>query len=260
MDTNKIDNDMTSKFILEKISEQLSPKTIKDILMVLKQIARHGNINITINGPKIIKQPIKILNESEQRSLESYIKNNFNNMELGIFIALYMGLRIGEVCGLKWSDIDFENETINIKRTISRVKDFDESSKKKTKIIFTMPKTDKSARTIPIPKSIFDFLKIIKSQCSCEEYYVLTNSSEFIEPRSYYNHYKRILKKLELGGFNFHALRHTFATRCIELGFDPKTLMEILGHSDIKITLAFYVHPTNNLKAESMNKLKLLEV
>lgn len=259
-DVNKIDNDMVSKFILKKINENLSPKTIKDILMILKQIAKHGNINITVNGPKVLKKPINILTELEQKKLEKYIQNNFDNMELGIFIALYMGLRIGEVCALKWSDIDFEKEVISIKRTISRVKDFDNSFDKKTKIIFTEPKTDKSKRIIPIPKSILVFLKAIRSKCESSDYYVLTNNAKFIEPRSYYNHYKRILKKIELGGFNFHALRHTFATRCIELGFDPKTLMEILGHSDIKITLAFYVHPTNNLKIESMNKLKLLEV
>lgn len=260
INTNKIDNDMVSKFILKKIDEKLSPKTIKDITTLFKQIAKYGNLNITVSSPKTSKNAIRILNELEQKNLELYIQNNFNNKELGIFIALYMGLRIGEVCALKWSDIDFENELISIKRTISRVKNFDNLTDKKTKLIFTEPKTDNSKRVIPIPKSILHFLKAVKDKCNCDEYYVLTNTAKFIEPRSYYNHYKKILKKLELGGFHFHTLRHTFATRCIELGFDPKTLMEILGHSDIKITLAFYVHPTNHLKIESMNKLKLLEV
>lgn len=257
---SKIDNDLTSKFILKKIDDGLSSKTIKDILMVFKQIAKHGNINISVSGPKATKKQIMILDKENQKNLEACIKNDFSNMELGVFIALYMGLRIGEVCGLKWSDVDFDNQTISVKRTISRVKNFDKNAKQKTKIIFTQPKTENSQRTIPIPTSLIEFFKKVKSKCTCDDYFILTNSAKFIEPRSYYNRYKKIVEKLKLNNFNFHALRHTFATRCIELGFDPKTLMEILGHSDIKITLAFYVHPTNNLKVESMNKLNFLEV
>ena len=255
-----ITDEVVSKFIIFKIESGLSNKTVKDIVMVLKQITRNSSINIMVNSPKTTQKPIKILGIEEQIKLETYIKENFNNVELGIFIALYMGLRIGEVCGLKWKDIDIEHQSIYVNRTITRVKNLDNNALTKTKIIFDEPKTINSKRTIPIPSTIVPFFKLIKSKNFNENNFVLTNSSRFIEPRSYYNCYKRILKKLKIAGFNFHSLRHTFATRCIELGFDPKTLMEILGHSDIKITLAFYVHPTNNLKVKSMEKLSLLNI
>lgn len=260
IEKDKINNDLASNFIISKIKLGLSNKTIKDIVVVLKQITKYGNINITINSPKVIPKAVKIMGIEDQVKLESYIKNNFDNIELGIFIALYMGLRIGEVCGLKWKNVDIENQVIYVYHTVSRVKNMDENSRYKTKVIIDEPKTINAKRTIPIPPTIIPFFKAIKNKNSNEENFILTNSKKLIEPRCYYNKYKKILKKLEIAGFNFHALRHTFATRCIELGFDPKTLMEILGHSDIKITLAFYVHPTDNLKVKSMEKLSLLDI
>lgn len=258
MKCEEINEDNVSKFIYLKMKESLSSRTIKDIITIFKQIIKFGKINLEVISPKISKKPIKILDETAQRKLETYIKTNFTNIEMGIFVALYMGLRIGEVCGLKWKDIDLTNKLINVKRTVSRVKNFDVYNTNKTKIIIDEPKTENSKRIIPIPSSIYDLFCILKSNRQDEEYFILTNSYKPMEPRSYYNHYKKILKKLELNGFNFHSLRHTFATRCIELGFDPKTLMEILGHSDIKITLAFYVHPTSELKIKNMEKIKLL--
>lgn len=257
--TNITDN-LISKFIMLKIKEGLKEKTIKDISVLLKQILNYGKINVTIKTPKVKKKQVKILNQNEQRKLENYIKTSFDNIELGIILALYMGLRIGEVCALKWSDIDISNQVINVNHTISRVRNFDTKIKTKTIVKIDEPKTENSKRTIPIPKTILTFLELLKAKSTNENNYVLTNSDKFLEPRSYYNKYKKILKKLELAGFNFHSLRHTFATRCIELGFDPKTLSEILGHADIKITLAFYVHPTNHQKILSMDKLSFLSI
>lgn len=256
----QITNENVTEFVLSLINLSLSNKTIKDIVTVLKQIFKFANINISISSPKVEKNKIKILSLEEQKRLETYIKNNFDNVELGIFLALYMGLRIGEICGLKFKDIDIENKLINVNRTVQRVKNLDSHSQAKTKIIITAPKTESSKRCIPIPSTILPYFAFVKANAISEEAFLLSNKEQATEPRSFYNKYQKILSKLGLAGFSFHTLRHTFATRCIELGFDPKTLMEILGHSDIKITLAFYVHPTNNLKTSAMEKLKLLEI
>lgn len=257
---NNITDDVVTRFILLKIKTGLKEKTIKDIAILLKQIFKYGKLNIIVNTPKVKKNSVKILTLEEQKRLENYIKNNFDNMEFGILLALYMGLRIGEICALRWQDIDLKNHVIEIKHTISRIRNLNSEVNSKTKLAITEPKTDNSKRVIPIPSTIIDFVKILSIKCTDKRNYVLTNSSRLIEPRSYYNKYKNILKKLGMAEFSFHSLRHTFATRCIELGFDPKTLSEILGHSDIRITLAFYVHPTDNQKIASMEKLSFLSI
>lgn len=255
--TNEINDEIISKFILLKLNAGLSTKTIKDILTLLKQITKYGKINITVNSPKVYKKTIKILESEEQKKLEFYICNNLNCITLGIMLSLYMGLRIGEVCALKWEDVDLKRRVLNINHTISRIKNLDNNSRKKTKIVIDTPKTENAKRIIPIPSTLFPFLEKFESS---NDNFILTNSSKFIETRSYYNKFIKIMKKLEISNCNFHSLRHTFATRCVELGFDPKTLSEILGHSDIKITLSLYVHPTNNLKITSMEKLKILNI
>ncbi len=159
---NKINNQKVLDFITLKTKSGLSNKTIRDILTVLKQITTYGQINITVKAPKIIPKKIKTLGLEDQKKLEKYIKNHFDNEELGIFIALYMGLRIGEVCGLKWKDIDIKNQTIYVNRTVSRVKNLEKNAKNKTKIVINEPKTVNSKRTIHIPSTILPFFEIRK--------------------------------------------------------------------------------------------------
>lgn len=267
LNKKQLNENVISDFIIKKINngnlitnKKLSSKTVKDIVTILKQIIKYGNININICSPKIVKKQIKILEIEEQKRLEFYILNNLNNITIGILISLYMGLRIGEVCALKWKNIDLENKRIHVNHTIIRIKDLSKNTPNKTKVIIEEPKTDNSKRIIPIPPTIIPFLKFIKNKNTDDNNFVLTNNSKFIEPRNYYNKYKKIMKQISIENYDFHSLRHTFATRCIELGFDPKTLSEILGHSDIKITLSLYVHPTNLLKVSCMEKLNLVEI
>lgn len=259
---SRINNDLISKFIYDKLQsgnsithQGLGNKTIKDIVTVLKQITKYGNIYINVNSPKIQKHSVTILELKEQKKLEKYIFNNINYINLGILLSLYTGLRIGEVCALQWKDINIKKATLTVNHTVLRIKDLNTTTRSKTKVIINEPKTDNSKRIIPIPSSIMEYIKCLKSN---DNYYVISNSEKSIEPRIYYEKYKKILKELNMEKYNFHILRHTFATRCISLGFDPKTLSEILGHSDIKITLSLYVHPTNALKKINMEKLKLL--
>lgn len=234
-------------------NKALTNRTIRDILVVLKQILNYLEIHYKIISPKPEKKEISILNKDEQKKLESYLMTHINPDYLGILLSLYAGLRIGEVCALRWKDIDLKERKIHINHTIMRIQS--STTAHKTKIIMGEPKTIQSKRTIPIPSCLLSILRNLKSY---DEDYVLTNTNQFIEPRTYYNHYLKVIKLLKIKNCKFHTLRHTFATRCIELGFDPKTLCEILGHADIKITLSLYVHPSDDMKIKSMEKLTFM--
>ncbi len=241
----------------------LSNKSVKEILALLKQILKYANFKgyipetpAFITVPKVQKPTIKVLSREEQLQLEQYTIND-DNKKYGIYLCLYTGLRLGELCALKWSDIDIEMQTITVSHTMQRIEDADHASDKKTKIIIDSPKTESSYREIPIPLDVAQDLSIRKQSISDDEYFFLTGSSKYIEPRSYYKYYKKCEKDCGIGDYTFHALRHTFATRCVECGFDAKSLSEILGHTDVKITLDRYVHPSMDLKRKYMEQLRI---
>ena len=175
-----------------------------------------------------------------------------NYHKLGILICLYTGLRLGEICGLMWRDIDFENKTLSVERTVQRVKDISSETKQKTKLIISDPKSDTSRRIIPLPDFLVDILEVLKKE---DFIFIVSNSLKPQEPRVYESVFKNMLKKSDVHIINFHALRHTFATRSIESGMDIKTLSEILGHSSVQITLEIYVHSSMELKRSSLNSL-----
>jgi len=232
----------------------LSNKTVRDIIVVLRQILSYGNINIRFKLPKLKKKDITILTKAEQKKLEKRALEIHSYNSIGILIALYTGMRIGEICALRWENVDMQRKIINVSNTMIRILDLDEESTSKTKVIIDQPKTDYSKREIPINKFLYAILKEMYPK-NGKEKYVLTNSLRYIEPRTYYNKYKDILLESGLNIYGFHTLRHTFATRCIEVGMDPKTLSEILGHSDVKVTLSLYVHPSSQLKDKYIEKL-----
>ena len=232
----------------------LSNKTVRDIIVVLRQILSYGNINIRFKLPKLKKKDITILTKAEQKKLEKRALEIHSYNSIGILIALYTGMRIGEICALRWENVDMQRKIINVSNTMIRILDLDGESTSKTKVIIDQPKTDYSKREIPINKFLYAILKEMYPK-NGKEKYVLTNSLRYIEPRTYYNKYKDILLESGLNIYGFHTLRHTFATRCIEVGMDPKTLSEILGHSDVKVTLSLYVHPSSQLKDKYIEKL-----
>ena len=165
-----------------------------------------------------------------------------------------MGLRIGELCALQWSDIDVDNGIMKISKTMQRLQNLSNTNSKKTDVVISSPKSDSSSRIIPIP----EFLQILFKQYKTNDIdaYFLTGTSErFIEPRTYQYYFKKVLKENNIEQTNYHILRHTFATRCIENGFDIKSLSEILGHSSVKITLDRYVHSSMDLKRKNMLRI-----
>lgn len=250
-----LNNDLVNSFTEKLLANKLEAKTVKDILVIVKQICKYAGIDIVISMPKVKKNSIQILEKKEQQILEKFLQENISFKNLGIYLCLYTGLRIGEICALKWENIDLENGNIYIKETITRIKNSDSKSKQKTIILIDSPKSMSSFRVIPLPAFLTHLFKTTIKNVNESDYF-LTGTKNYIEPRNYFNYYKRIMKKLGIKDYNFHALRHTFATRCVESGFDPKLLSEILGHSSVKITLERYVHPSYDNKVFMMNKLK----
>ena len=239
----------------------LAPKTVSDILSLLFNIFRYANsrgftaFDIRIAPPvKHQKHQIRILSVEEQKRLCDYLKSSPVSANLGILLCVFTGLRIGEICALKWEDINMEEKTIFVHQTMLRLKT-DHNDGKKTEVLISSPKSPSSIRHIPIPDEIYDMLKEMTTQPNA---YLLTGSTKFMEPRTLQYRFKKILEQCELTDANFHALRHTFATRCVELGFDVKSLSEILGHANVNITLNRYVHPSMELKRDNMSRLSEL--
>ncbi len=236
----------------------LSDKTISDIKEILMQILRfakkRGLIDAVPECPAVpARAPdISVFTKQEQERVEAQAMKEDTPFSLGIFLSLYGGLRIGEVCGLQWSDFDFQNGTICIHKTVYRIAASDGSSSAKTKVVIDIPKTDCSVRTIPLPAPVFRYLAAHRG---AGDHYVLTGSARPMEPRVCLDRYKRLLRRAGVADHTFHTLRHTFATRCVESGVDIKSLSEIMGHSDVKITLQRYVHPSMDAKKAEVNKL-----
>ncbi len=232
----------------------LKPKTVRDILTVLKQIlgyaAEQGLCTeppVKIQLPKDAPRMMKILSPTEQQRLSLYLKSEPDLQKMGVLLCLYTGMRLGEICGLRWEDIDFMNQMIKIRRTIQRIGKGNDG----TRFLLDTPKTQKSIRDIPVPDFLMEYLK--EYRCADTAAYVLTGTVQFVQPRTYQNRFKAYLKESGLPeDFHFHTLRHTFASRAIELGFDPKSLSEILGHASVNITLDRYVHSSIELKRRNM--------
>lgn len=210
-----------------------------------------------IYKPSPEKKELRILSVKEQKKLESYLFYQINETKLGILISLHTGLRIGEICALTWNNVDFAERIIRVRSTVTRVKQEQASSSRCTHLVIDRPKTKASIRDIPIPSVLMSVFKEIKQQSVSE--YVISAKDSFLSPRTYEYRYHKLLNECDIQPINYHALRHTFATRCIEVGVDVKTLSEILGHANVSTTLNTYVHSSMDLKRSQIEKLNLLD-
>ena len=248
-------------FVLKKIEHGLSAKSVKDILIVLKMGMKFGVKNEWMNHYEwdikfpVNSQPkeLEVLSVANHKKILDYVQHNFTFMSLGIYISLSTGLRIGEICALKWSDINVADGKITVQRTIERIY-MVEGEKKHTQLVINTPKTVNSCREIPISKELLAMVKPMKKVVNAD-FYVLTNEDKPTEPRTYRNYYNRLMEKLDIPKLKYHGLRHSFATRCIEAGCDYKTVSVLLGHSNISTTLNLYVHPNMEQKKRCINKM-----
>ena len=240
----------------------LSPKTVTDIMSVLRRIFDYASAcgaslpsNISTITIKKETKETNCLTRKEQDRLCRYLRMNPSDRNLGLLICIFTGLRLGEVCALTWNDISFTEQTIYVHGTMQRIQTKDDPERR-TKVVITSPKSRSSVRRIPIPREL---MRILFSCRKGRSGYVLSGTPEaYVEPRTMERHFDRVLKQLGMEHINFHALRHTFATRCVEMNFDVKSLSEILGHANVSITMNRYVHPTMELKRRNMQKLSAL--
>lgn len=244
----------------------LSAKTVSDILSVMRSIFRFAakkGIPLSCDTSSVqVKQTpkeMRVLSRSEQERLCQYLYSDLTARNIGILICLFTGLRVGELCALQWKDISLGEQTIHVCQTMQRIQDRSNSDRK-TKIVVTAPKSVCSVRTIPISQELVQIITDFQSGFPFNQssYFLTGSSQKYIEPRIMQKHFKQVLQKCSIAPANYHALRHTFATRCVELGFDVKCLSEILGHASVNITMNRYVHPSIELKRENMQKLSSL--
>ena len=256
-----VTEDLVQSFVFTKLEQGLSQKSVKDILIVLKMILRfavkqgfmqHREIDVKFPTERE-RQELEVLSRSSQKQIMEYVQKHFTFMNLGIYICLCAGLRIGEVCALVWDDIDVESGVINVSKTIQRIYVI-EGGEKHTEVIIDTPKSKNSIREIPIAKDLLRMIKPFKKVVN-GNFYVLTNSDQPTEPRTYRNYYKRLMEQLNMPKLKFHGLRHSFATRCIESKCDYKTVSVLLGHSNISTTLNLYVHPNMEQKKKCVEQM-----
>ncbi len=237
----------------------LSAKTVTDILSVLKSILKYAEENDypTPNWHRLKYPPrergkAKSFSPESRQAIAYAISRSEDPTCLGVCFAYYTGVRIGELCGLQWGDIDFGQHTVTIQRTVERIANLDPAAAAKTKIVITKPKTNASIRTIPLPDHLLHFIQRFRKPA---EVYLLTGTKKYTEPSQFYLRYQKFLKENHIPPHSFHTLRHTFATRCVENGFDVKTLSEILGHNSVTTTLSAYVHPSMEQKRRMLESL-----
>jgi len=268
MGANQLTGETVNAFIREKFDNGridetggLSAKTISDIILILLQIMEFGERKkyigkfdyINISLPKLQKKPVPVLSMTDENRLISYSLSHVNADTIGILLARYTGIRLGELCALTWRDFDFETGVLHISKTLQRIKNTDPNAGTKTKIIIDTPKSACSIRFIPVPAFLLEILKQFKGNQGLD-CYILSGTRKYVEPRLYQKRYKKILALAGIAYITVHVLRHTFATRAVALGFDIKALSEILGHASVRFTLERYVHSSDELKKTYMEK------
>jgi len=259
----KLKNEHINEFMQSKLKngglegKPLSPKTVNDMLSILlKIIKEHSNTNITVKKMSCPKQEVNIFTNAECKKLNSYVSIGTDSKKLGVIIVMLTGIRIGELCALKWQDIDLDNGIISINKTLQRVRVTGNTKKRKTKIIIKEPKTLTSIRKIPIPSNLLKRLREWEFPTTGDTY-VLTNTRKYIEPRTYQRYFKKCLQACEVKDNNVHSLRHKFATTAVSNEVDNKTISLFLGHSDVSFTMNQYVHPDMEHKRIQIEKIAL---
>ena len=242
-------------FINKKLADGLSASYVRDIFTVFKTMLKYSQeeygFRLSLKNvvlPKAERKQVEKISDTEQKKLVSYLKANMSLTAFGILLSLFMGLRIGELCGLKWEDVDFRNKILHIRRTVQRISSA--NGNRKTKIVISAPKSATSFREIAIPDMLMEYFEMFRSEA---DHFILSGADKPVEPRTMQYRYKKILQSAEVEDHNYHKLRHTFATNSAEKGFNVKALSAVLGHSSVTLTLNRYIHPDRTYERRLMN-------
>ena len=278
MKTQQYLNYLVTKPMSNKPNLTISKKTVQDILITFKAICyeamRNGlmhEFTFHTKMPKNVReneeQNFKIVKECDYDKLLKYCVENINYASIAIIMAIETGMRIGEICGLTWENVDFENNCIKVRQILNRVINEDGT----TKILISEPKTKTSKRNIPMTKLLSSLLKKYKEtktktiykdgnfknvMCSNEEYVLSTDKLKFLEPRTLRNKAYEVLKECEIDYIHFHNLRHTFCSYGLKRGIDIKVMSELMGHTKTDITMEVYTHISSEQKEEAIKKLE----
>ena len=260
----------------------LSPKSLKNIYNMLNSTLEQAVTNEKIirnplrgiKLPKIVKKEIRILETDEQTKLQTAARNSPEPQAFGIIFTLSTGVRLGELLGLKQSDLNYQRHSVIVRRTVGRLQRVDENGSlikrgagiKTTEIVVRSPKSANSQREIPLFDELWNELLSYceKMKAMMDDFGIPYNQDSYVfcnysgnpyDPRVYEDLFKRTLKAANLERINFHALRHTFATRALEAGMDIKVLSSILGHAQASTTLNLYAHALADHRKLSMDKM-----
>lgn len=243
---------------------RLEDGSIRCLIMIVNSVIRDAyekqyipNEIHMLPGCKKRRSVVKVYSEEEQKRLETYLKAHINLSTVGIYLCLYTGLRLGEVCGLRWENINTQEGYVHVKSTVQRLSKVQTElgTEPRSELIVTAPKSFSSNRLVPVPSFLLPFLQEYRDKSRAECFFLSGDPGTPMEPRTFQYQYKRYLERAGVRYLNFHSVRHTFATRCITVGMDPKTLSEILGHSDIKITMDYYFHSSFEFKKNQIERL-----
>ena len=230
----------------------------QECLSMLRRICKYAAhfhlirpLEIMVKLPQKSPKVLLPFTTEEQKKLQSFVMDAPTPRKIGLLLGFQLGLRIGEICGLKWGDFDLSAGTVTIQRTVTRIS----CGNGHTKVVVQSPKTRTSRREIPIPKQLLIMLKKLRGCVSNAAWFLSGNESKPTEPRCYRKSIKSYLKQATVRQVRPHALRHTFATTCLQAGCDVKTLSELLGHANANITLQRYVHSDLTRKRREMNRI-----
>jgi len=250
---NRLNQALMQTFVTEKLESGLSTAMTQYVVTFLKK-GLEGEVEpcaFQVCFPKKNLSKIDVLSVGEQKRLEAAAKASDDINRVGIILCLYTGIRVGELCGLMWQDVDFDDKQLFIRRTAQRIKCKDNNTK--TKITFLSPKSNSAQRTIPLPEFLLIILKEHRKKSRGD--FMLSKNGFIVEPRVMQYRFQRLLKLATIRPRSFHITRHCFAVRSLENGFDIKTLSEILGHSSPIVTLKKYAHVLDEHKRKSMDSL-----
>lgn len=261
-DRRSISEAQVQEYASRKYAAGLSVKTVRDTLVVLGMILRHGekcgawrHVSFDVHFPPEagLRRPVQVLSKQQQLRLQGYLLDNLTCRNLGILICLHTGLRIGEVCGLQWKDVDMAAGVLCVRRTVQRVW-LSDGTQRANPLLIGPPKTVSSMREIPLSRELKRVLRPFWKS-ALPENYLVSDAAGPLEPRYFRDYFRRVLARLGIPPLRFHALRHSFATRCIESRCDYKSVSAILGHASISTTLDLYVHPDYATKRRVIDQM-----